>query len=365
MPRKGRRDCRKSQSKNNPMNLRVEALQKEIRKTKKTGTTSAALGMNMEVDYDAGYILLHLDRYLRDKCAEFHVKGKPLGTPVPERSRLTSEMAPATPAEQAVADKTPYLQAVGSLIWAAAAVRVDVTHPVHQAARFMHNHGAAHWKSVRHVLRHLNASTARPLVLGGPSELILRIYADSNHVTSGYVEDPQQAARNLILASEADEFNDPTVERDARDCRPTTGYVAFLGDSCISWSSRTQHAISHSPTESEIKAVDEAVREAVRLRQLLTEISPKLTQKAPTTIFCDSTGAIANSKNPCFKKKLKHMPQKFHYARECSADKAVKLVKVATKDNRADFLTKNLAAADHNRRLLSAGFRPSHVESDT
>ena len=42
MPRKGRRDCRKSQSKNNPMNLRVEALQKEIRKTKKTGTTSAA-----------------------------------------------------------------------------------------------------------------------------------------------------------------------------------------------------------------------------------------------------------------------------------------------------------------------------------
>jgi hypothetical protein len=42
MPRKGRRDCRKSMSKNNPMNLRVEALQKEIRKTKKTGTTSAA-----------------------------------------------------------------------------------------------------------------------------------------------------------------------------------------------------------------------------------------------------------------------------------------------------------------------------------
>ena len=30
MPRKGRRDCRKSQSKNNPMNLRVEALQKDI-----------------------------------------------------------------------------------------------------------------------------------------------------------------------------------------------------------------------------------------------------------------------------------------------------------------------------------------------
>ena len=42
MPRKNRRDCRKSQSKNNPMNKRVEELQKQIRKAKKQGPEAAA-----------------------------------------------------------------------------------------------------------------------------------------------------------------------------------------------------------------------------------------------------------------------------------------------------------------------------------
>ena len=42
MPRKGRRDCRKSETKKNPMNVRVEALQKSIRKSKKEAATTAA-----------------------------------------------------------------------------------------------------------------------------------------------------------------------------------------------------------------------------------------------------------------------------------------------------------------------------------
>jgi CHASE3 domain sensor protein len=41
MARKARRDCRKSLSKKNNMNVRVEALQKSIKKSKKEGSAAS------------------------------------------------------------------------------------------------------------------------------------------------------------------------------------------------------------------------------------------------------------------------------------------------------------------------------------
>ena len=41
MPRKGRRDCRKAETKKNHINKRVEALQQSIRKSKKSDATKA------------------------------------------------------------------------------------------------------------------------------------------------------------------------------------------------------------------------------------------------------------------------------------------------------------------------------------
>ena len=42
MPRKARRDCRNRVTKKNPMNERVEALKKEIRKKAKEGSSSSS-----------------------------------------------------------------------------------------------------------------------------------------------------------------------------------------------------------------------------------------------------------------------------------------------------------------------------------
>ena len=44
MPRKGRRDCRKSETKKNHMNIRVEALQQSIRKNRKAALAQAKAG---------------------------------------------------------------------------------------------------------------------------------------------------------------------------------------------------------------------------------------------------------------------------------------------------------------------------------
>jgi hypothetical protein len=55
-------------------------------------------------------------------------------------------------------------------------------------------------------------------------------------------------------------------------CRSTLGYVVFLGDNLIFWSSKRQNAVSHSSTEAEYRAMANGVAEVCCLRQLLVEL---------------------------------------------------------------------------------------------
>ena len=71
--------------------------------------------------------------------------------------------------------------------------------------------------------------------------------------------------------------------------------MGFLGDSCITWSSRTQGSISHSPVESEIKAADAAIREVMHLRQLLAEIAPELAPQEPRLEGCAGATRLLRS----------------------------------------------------------------------
>ena len=93
----------------------------------------------------------------------------------------------------------------------------------------------------------------------------------------------------------------------------------------------------------------------MHIRQLCAEISPDLVPDGPTTIFCDSSGAIRNAKFPAFKKKLAHLSSNFQYVREQSAAGTIRLVKISTADNIADIMTKNLPVAAfkyHDRRIM-------------
>ena len=66
-----------------------------------------------------------------------------------------------------------------------------------------------------------------------------------------------------------------------------------------------------------------------------------LGQKIPV-LHCDSQSAIALALNPVYHAKTKHIDVRYHFVRECLADKKLDLVKVSTSDNAADALTKSL-----------------------
>ena len=65
----------------------------------------------------------------------------------------------------------------------------------------------------------------------------------------------------------------------------------------------------------------------------------------------------AISKNPVFHAKTKHIDVKYHFIREVIDDKQIQLVKVDTKENLVDLLTKWLPGDSfvHCRELLGIG----------
>jgi hypothetical protein len=102
-------------------------------------------------------------------------------------------------------------------------------------------------------------------------------------------------------------------------------------------------------------AACQAAKDAVWLRAFLTGLG--LAAVAPTTIFCDSQGAIALAKNPEHHQRSKHIDMRYHFVREQVAGGAIALIYTATSEMAADQLTKPLSRELHNRCMRSMGLR--------
>ena len=73
--------------------------------------------------------------------------------------------------------------------------------------------------------------------------------------------------------------------------------------------------ISDSTIEAEYVSASEAVKEAIWFRNFLRdlEVIPNLEQ--PMIIYCDNSGAVANSKELRSHQRGKHIERKFHFIR--------------------------------------------------
>jgi hypothetical protein len=81
------------------------------------------------------------------------------------------------------------------------------------------------------------------------------------------------------------------------------------------------------------------VKEATWLPGLLSELDIPVWK---VKMFCDSTGCIANLKNPVNSKYTKHIAIAFHHAREDVVNGNIDLI-IPSADNVTDIFTKALA----------------------
>ena len=133
----------------------------------------------------------------------------------------------------------------------------------------------------------------------------------------------------------------------------TSGYILFLGHNPISWSSKKQNIVSSSSTESEYRAVANALSETLWVTNLLNELRFPVHQLP--TVCCYNLWATFFSKNLVLYSRGKHDAVDFHFVRHYVDIKRVRVVHVHGADQIADTLTKALFKYAFESNLFKLG----------
>lgn len=150
-------------------------------------------------------------------------------------------------------------------------------------------------------------------------------------------------------------YCDASFQTDRDDSRSQTGYLFTLNGGAASWKSSKQSTTADSTTEAKYIAASEAAKEVVWIKKFITELEVLPEIKNGVMVYCDNTGAIAQSKEPRSHQKSKHVLRRFHLIREMVERKDVIIEKIPTEDNLADSLTKGLTQQKHDRHTREYG----------
>ena len=137
-------------------------------------------------------------------------------------------------------------------------------------------------------------------------------------------------------------YTDSDFQGDRDDGHSTSGMVYTLGGGAVSWRSAKQTSVADSTMEAEYIAASEAAKEAVWLKYFLGDLEVVPGLDKPITLYCDNSGAVANSKEPRSHKRVKHIERKYHMIRSIVDRGEVTVTKILTLENLADPFTKTL-----------------------
>ena len=102
-------------------------------------------------------------------------------------------------------------------------------------------------------------------------------------------------------------YTDSDFQSDIESRKSTFGYVFTLGGGAVSWRSVKQSRITDSTMEAEYIIASEAAKEVVWLKNFLMDIGVIPLVQSAITLYCDNSGAVANSKEPRSHKREKHI----------------------------------------------------------
>lgn len=246
-------------------------------------------------------------------------------TPIPENHQFTVNDSPKKDSpDQEMMSRVPYLEAIGSLMYLMLGTRPDLAYAIGKLSRFGSNPGKKHWQGVKRVLRYLKGTLDHSIVLGGiyTGLPILSAYSDSS-------------------------FQDcPDTSRS------TSGYVFYLGNGPISWSSKCQDIVVNSTMEAEYLGLSNAARQAIWLRELCQDLGNP--QQQPTVIYGDNNASLILAQAVTDHSRAKHIKRVYHYVRErIQQEKDIDLEYCPGKNNIADIFTKPLGRELFHRFLSS------------
>ena len=222
-----------------------------------------------------------------------------------------------------------YASAVGSLMYAMLCTRPNICYSVGMVSRYQSNPRPKHWQAVKHILKYL--LRMRDYIL---------VYWCEDLIPIGYIDSEFQSSLDFR--------------------KSTLGCIFTLEGGAISWRSVKQSCIVDSTMEAEYVVACEAAKEAVWLKKFLSDLSVMRMEQVPITLFCDNSGAVAQSKYPRNHKNGKHIERKYHIIRDIVARGDVVVAKIGSANNLADPFTKTLPQKTFKSHLEGMRVRLVH-----
>ena len=306
-----------SKTKDNISNL--EKFLRSLFKLKSLGSLSHFLNIQITRNRKTKEIFLSQENYTSELLSCVNLKNaKPVSTPMTPGVKLSKTNV--SNSAKRIKQDFDFREVIGKLLYLSIHTRPDICYAVSQLSQFLDNPDQEHFEQLIYLLRYLQGTKHYCLKLGG-KHLNLNSYCDS------------------------------TWASDVSDRHSVGGYLIFIGDSLVSWSSKKQKSIALSSTEAEYMSLGACCQETLYiqyiLKSVLTTPIPKvhsnlLRELPDPTIYCDNMGAIKLANNPITNSRSKHIEIKHHFVKELIKERRIQLIYCSTKEMPADLLTKSL-----------------------
>jgi hypothetical protein len=216
------------------------------------------LGIRIERERHTRRLWLCQDSYISKLTTKFHVnlKGKLPRTPI-----LSHLLAPEEGYQASAQLILAYQQRVGSLNFAAAISRPDISCATSKLASFLQNPTKEHFAAADRTLQYLCSTRSYAIEFSG-----------------------ENTAQIFKCASDAAYADDPNTRRSS------DGFLFQLYGGAIDWKAGKQETVTTSSTEAELLSLSTAAREVIWWRRFFSAI--KFDTQQATEIHCDNLQTI-------------------------------------------------------------------------
>lgn len=136
-------------------------------------------------------------------------------------------------------------------------------------------------------------------------------------------------------------FCDSDFGEDMKDRISTSGYVMFLSDAPIEWSTKKQSVVAQSSTEAEYIAAAHCCKQMKAMTNFIEEIP---NGKIEVRLYIDNQSTIKMIKNGQLSRLSNHIDIKYHFVHDEYTKDWFKIIYCPTENNSADLMTKSLNA---------------------
>ena len=257
----------------------------------------------------SGYIDAMFDKFMHG--SESKLWTKLWNTPIKddEESLLAfSKLSPGSEEEQRKVIEQGFMSIVGSILYASAMTRPDISFHTAFLAKLMSTPSPAALDAALGIVSYLKRTRKLGITYGSDENLVL--YTDSSWGN----ENP----------------------------RPMAGYASCYGGAALSWAAKSLKIVPLSSAEAESAVFSLGCKDAMFIKQLLAEIRPKATPQIVINAFIDNTAAIDIVKSHGASGRTKHFERWITYVRDLYQRKIVLVSHLKTDEMPADIFTKPL-----------------------